>query len=67
MPIFLLAFLFLIKECIANAAMIDQCPDHIRGKPNAAFSTSAGCIYADNNTVDIYDTFPKAQARCQSE
>ena len=62
MPIFLLSFLFMIKECRATP---DQCPDHIAGKPNAAFSPSVGCIYADDGGSST--TFSHALARCQSE
>ena len=65
MPIFLLSFLFMIKECRLTSALFDQCPDHIAGEPNAAFSTSAGCIYADNGGSS--STFKQALDRCQSE
>ena len=55
----------MIKEFRVTSALFDQCPDHIAGRPNAAFTTSAGCIYADDGGSST--TFSHALARCQSE
>ena len=67
MQIIIIALLLVIRECRAKPASIDQCPAKFEGKPNAAFSTSAGCIYADDSESDKFDTFTETLHRCRSE
>ena len=42
-----------------------QCPADLADIPNAAFSPSTGCIWADSDESHRFDNFDEANARCK--
>ena len=47
------------------AAVQGQCPDDLADLPNAAFSASAGCIWADSDESHRFENYEEATARCK--
>eukprot|EP00092_Neocalanus_flemingeri_P036944 GFUD01040218.1.p1 GENE.GFUD01040218.1~~GFUD01040218.1.p1 ORF type:complete len:191 (-),score=34.31 GFUD01040218.1:91-615(-) len=41
------------------------CPPELENMPNAVFSQSMGCVYADADMEDRYDTYERALFRCK--
>ena len=46
-------------------AAVAQCPDYTNGLLNAAWSESAGCLWADADETHRFDNFDQAKARCK--
>ena len=47
------------------AAVLCQCPDELADLPNAAFSASAGCLWADSDETHRFDNYEEAAGRCR--
>ena len=57
--------MFWLFFCLTlSEAVRGQCPEDLANIPNAAFSPSAGCIWADADESHI-DNFEEAVARCR--
>ena len=47
------------------SAVLCQCPEDLVDLPNAAFSPSAGCLWADSDEDHRFDNFEAASQRCR--
>ena len=47
------------------SAVLGQCPEDLQDLPNAAFSPSAGCLWADSDEEHRFDNYEEAAQRCR--
>ena len=50
---------------LLSGAVRGQCPEDLADIPNAAFSPSAGCVWADSDESQGFDNYEEAIARCR--
>ena len=54
---------FVLATALGGA--VAQCPDYANGLLNAAWSESAGCLWADADETHRFDNFDQAKSRCK--
>ena len=58
-------FSLLLLSVSLLGAVLGQCPGDLADIPNAAFSASTGCIWADSDESHRFENFEEALARCR--